>query len=242
MIHEPTPSALSEGDVRKCQRCATCCRKGGPAFHRQDRHLIESGRIPSEHLFTIRRGEPVHDNVKGQLASAPQDIIKIRSRSPGWTCFYLDENTNACTVYALRPLECRLLKCWEPEALALRYNRERLTRRDLLKGQGSLWELITDHQRRCDYSLMTELIKRLRCNEIDSDARGQLSLMIHYDREIRHIMVSRAALSAQRLDFLFGRPLTTALRVMGIAVTRGREGKWQMTLQAPSSNSQAKLS
>ena len=49
--------------ISECVRCGTCCGKGGPAFHHEDKMLIEQGIILSKHLYTIRAGEPVYDNV-----------------------------------------------------------------------------------------------------------------------------------------------------------------------------------
>ncbi len=51
--------------TQKCKQCGTCCRKSSPSFHKEDKPLIEKGVIPSKHLFTIRKGEPAYENVKG---------------------------------------------------------------------------------------------------------------------------------------------------------------------------------
>lgn len=62
------------GRVRThCRRCGTCCEKGGPALHTDDRMLIENGHIPARYLFTIREGEPVVDNVKENPIFAQTD-------------------------------------------------------------------------------------------------------------------------------------------------------------------------
>ena len=225
------PSASSaQQPVQRCRQCAVCCRKGGPAFHGQDRHLIDSGQIPSEHLFTIRKGEPAHDNVTGTLAPAPQDIIKIKGRGGDWTCTYLDEAANRCTIYDFRPMECRLLKCWAPEALQAAYDKNRLTRRDLLASHDALWKLIVDHDVRCDYPILQDLVKRLQSDPGDEPARRRISEMIHFDRQIRRLMSERGALAPERLDFLFGRPPTTILAAMGTRLHQDADGRWHMPL------------
>jgi Fe-S-cluster containining protein len=36
--------------ITKCIRCGTCCKKGGPSFHLEDKMLIEKGIILSKYL------------------------------------------------------------------------------------------------------------------------------------------------------------------------------------------------
>lgn len=55
--------AKSETTQRTCMRCGTCCEKGGPGFHQEDRMLIEKGRIPLKYLYTIRKGEFAYDKI-----------------------------------------------------------------------------------------------------------------------------------------------------------------------------------
>ncbi|MBW2514834.1 MAG: YkgJ family cysteine cluster protein, partial [Deltaproteobacteria bacterium] len=90
-----------------CIRCGTCCEKGGPSFHIQDRRLIEDGAIHTRYLYTIRKGELVHDNVRGQIKPAGSDIIKIKGKSPSWECVFLHKKDRSCAIYDHRPLECR---------------------------------------------------------------------------------------------------------------------------------------
>jgi Fe-S-cluster containining protein len=56
---------MRNNDENPCRRCGTCCEKGGPSLHREDRPLVDNGQIPVRHLFTIRRGELAQDNIKG---------------------------------------------------------------------------------------------------------------------------------------------------------------------------------
>ncbi len=74
------PDGRQRGKEDVCHRCGTCCEKGGPALHHGDKALVEEGRIPAKYLFTIRKGEPAHDNVKGNTLFAQTDLIKIKSK------------------------------------------------------------------------------------------------------------------------------------------------------------------
>ncbi len=71
--------------------------KGRPLFSYQDRMFIEKGLIPSRYLYTIRKGELAHDNVKGCLTPVDADIIKIKGRGDSWICIFLDEIRKGCT-------------------------------------------------------------------------------------------------------------------------------------------------
>jgi Fe-S-cluster containining protein len=209
-------SGLSTAD---CIRCGTCCEKGGPAFHREDRELIDKGVIPSRHLFTIRKGEFAYDNVRGRLVPVDSDIIKIKGKKDTWTCIFFDEKDKKCTIYEDRPRQCRALKCWDTSELEKIYARRRLTRGDLIKDIEGLWELIEDHQERCDYEKIKKLISDLDSSHPGS-ARKKLVEIIRYDMEIRQLVVAKGGLDPEMLDFVFGRPLEKTLPNYGITVQR----------------------
>ena len=196
-----------------CSRCGTCCRKGGPALHREDRHLVEQGLIHTRDLYTIRRGEWAHDPITGVLAQASGDIIKIKGGSGTRACRFLDDGPHACRIYADRPLECRALTCWNTTEIERVYAIDRLTREDLISGIAGLWELVIEHQERCD----VERIRRLRV-PADGPRAGlrarELAEIIRYDTELRNLVVARAGLEAGMTDFLFGRPLQQVLRAL----------------------------
>ena len=130
--------------ISECARCGTCCIKGGPSFHHEDKELIDKGIILSKFLYTIREGELSYDNVKECLLPAASDIIKIKGQKDSWTCAFFNENE--CTIYDNRPLECRLLTCWDTREIEKVYSKNRLTRKDLLSAVEGLWDLIEEHQ------------------------------------------------------------------------------------------------
>ncbi len=195
-------------DQQECRRCGTCCRKGGPSFHREDRHLIESGAIQLAALYTIRAGEPAWDNVADRILPASEDIIKIKNRPGSRICRFYDEKKQACEIYARRPLECRILKCWDPRDITALYNKNRLARKDLLETLNGLWELVVMHQEECAYTRVESLIKA-------DDNRG-LAYLLRYDRHIRDITIEKTAMGKAVLDFLFGLPLRKTIRRYGV--------------------------
>lgn len=193
-----------------CRRCGACCRKGGPTFHLEDRHLIDEGRIPAKYLFTVRCGEPAHENILGRVVPVETDLIKIKGKNGTWTCFFLEEEENRCGIYTDRPAECRALKCWDPRDITRIYRHRRLTRRDLLAPVAGLWELVETHQERCDYARIRRLATTIRKGS-DPNARNQLMEIITYDTQIRTLSVQQGGLDKELTDFLFGRPLTVTL-------------------------------
>jgi Fe-S-cluster containining protein len=210
------PNGTSESE---CIRCGTCCEKGGPAFHQEDRRLIEKGRIPSRYLFTIRKGEFAYDNVKACLAPVESDIIKIKGKEDTWTCIFLDEENKQCSIYHNRPLECRALKCWDTRELEKMYTRQRLTREDLISKIEGLWDLVKDHQERCDYEKINKLINDLDGPDPDS-ARRELLIIIQFDAEIRKLVLEKGGLASEMLDFVFGRSLKETLPNYGVTIRR----------------------
>jgi Fe-S-cluster containining protein len=201
----------------KCIRCGTCCEKGGPGFHQEDRMLIDKGLIPSRCLFTIRQGELAYDNVQRRLMPVESDIIKIKGKADTWTCIFFDEPNKQCSIYDDRPLECRALKCWDTRQLEKMYAGRRLTRDDLISGVEGLWGLIQDHQKRCDYAKIQNLIQDL-AGSPKNNARRELGEIIKFDIEMRELVVSKGGMDPEMLDFLFGRPLTKTLPNYGIKV------------------------
>lgn len=201
-----------------CRQCGVCCRKGGPAFHLTDRHLIDGGKIPARDLFTIRAGEPAFDNVRGGLQPAATDLIKIKGKTGSWECVFLDGETRRCGIYAQRPAECRALQCRNPGELKKIYRQERLTRRDLLQQAEDIWALVADHQRRCDYALIFDLWGRGGSPPPPRAARQQLIEIVSYDIQLRQLISEQEGMDGALTDFLFGRPLTQTLPPLGIEV------------------------
>jgi Fe-S-cluster containining protein len=209
--------ASNPEQIHACMRCGVCCTKGGPSFHDADKALIEKGIIHSRCLYTLRKGELAHDNVKGCLAPVETDVIKLKGQNDSWTCIFFDEDQKTCEIYQNRPLECKMLKCWDTRQLEAIYDTNRLTRKDLVSEIKGLWELICDHQNRCDYDKIQKLVKALN-SPAKKSAQKKLIEIIQYDLEIRKLVVSEGGLETDMLDFLFGRPLMKTIGNYGVRV------------------------
>jgi Fe-S-cluster containining protein len=181
--------------------------------------LIEKGVIPTRYLCTIRKGELANDNVRGGLMRVESDIIKIKGKNNSWVCIFFDGEEKICTIYNDRPLECRALKCWDTREIEQIYARNRLTRKDLISAIEGLWDLVEDHQERCDYEKIQKLIEGLAGSN-RKNTRRELLEIIHYDAEIREMVVSKGGLEPGMLEFLFGRPLTKTLVNCGVKIKK----------------------
>ena len=205
--------------VTKCIRCGTCCEKGGPSFHLEDKLLIEKGIILSKYLYTIRKGELFYDNIKECILPSASDIIKIKGQKESWTCLFFNEKENECTIYDNRPLECRALKCWDTREIEKIYSKNRLTRKHLLSDIQGLWDLIEDHQKRCSYEKLNLFIDVLKTDKNNKALKGTLDI-IKYDVKIRELVVQKGGLDPEMTDFIFGRPITETIRIFGFKLKK----------------------
>jgi Fe-S-cluster containining protein len=233
------PRTRADKTSRQCRRCGTCCKKGGPALHGKDRELVENGQIPLSDLYTIRCGELARDNVRGILQPLETEIIKIKSRKAGsQSCRYYAEQDSSCEIYATRPMECRALQCWDTRDIERIYNVGRLRRKDLLGQMEGLWDLIADHERRCSYEKLRQLIQRLSVDPSRTAVAETVLETIQYDAELRRLVIERGSLDPEMLDFLFGRPLTETVGQLGVRLVRAGEKITRLAIEKSSATSQ----
>ena len=203
-------------DEPRCERCGACCIQGGPALHREDLPLIEDGTIPLAAIVTLRPGERVFDQPAQQLLKLDAEILKIKGRDNAWTCLFYDAEGHTCSIYATRPAECDALFCQDIAPLAAMYEKDRLTRADVLPGGHPLLELIAEHDAKCAPAALEATGKRAR--EGDAEAGRELREMVRYDREMRRLVAEKSGMDPAVNEFLFGRPLSVLLAAMNIKV------------------------
>ena len=206
-----------------CRQCGTCCRKGGPALNRDDLALVRQGYIHHDQLLTIRQGEIGHNPATGRLEPVPVELLKIRGQGNGWTCLFFAEADNGCTIYAHRPATCRILKCWQPEALLATIYQNTLRRADLINPNDPILAEIDRHEQACPGKEFTELLA-----DTDRDSLARLTEMVRADLAIRGEVAHKVGISLEMEFFLFGRPLFKQLTGSGIeCVEEGGEIRLQ---------------
>lgn len=206
-----------------CRQCGTCCRKGGPAIHQEDKKLLEHGHIPLRYLFTIRKDEPVYDNIQGCIISAPSDIIRIKSRESSSTCAFFNPEYNQCTIYDKRPLECRILECWNTRKIEEIYDKGRISRQELLTNTPPLIDLVEYHENRCAYQIIKKLIHQLNQGD-KKNALENIREILAFDNHLRLLAIEKSICKTDIIDFLFGSPLQKTLQRMGLKVIKKRHG------------------
>jgi hypothetical protein len=97
------------------------------------------------------------------------------------------------------------------------YTRRRLTREDLISKIEGLWDLVRDHQERCDYEKINKLINGLD-GPHPGRARRELLTIIQFDAEIRKLVLEKGGLDSEMLDFVFGRSLKETLPNYGVTI------------------------
>jgi Fe-S-cluster containining protein len=220
-------SEIDQSDPEiECRRCGTCCQKGGPALHVVDQALVESGKIALKQLLTIRQGEPAYDNVGGTIAPAVTDIIKVNTcRNAASPCVFYDPRLKQCRIYDNRPAECQALNCRDTRKIERIYGTQRLTRRHLLSKVEGLWDLVRDHQERCDYGFISELAAQIKQGRKPEQAQQQLLELIRYDEALRKTTVAHAGHTTGMLKFLFGRSLSFTVQLFQLKLATTAQGK-----------------
>lgn len=183
-------------------------------MHLEDRPLISEGKIPLQNLYTIRKGERVHNNIRDRIEPTQTELIKVKSRSGHRDCRYYELEQEGCRIYGNRPLECRALKCWDTAEIESIYNQGRLERNHLLENLEGMWDLVLEHERRCDMERFHLLVRQFK--ERPGDVDAELKEMVRYDHHLRNLLVEKGGIAAGLLDFLFGRPLAELLHPFGI--------------------------
>ena len=214
-------------EIHHCRQCGTCCRKGGPALHVEDGHLLSEGIIQLQDLVTFRAGELVRDSSTNSVVPLPAEIVKIAapagSRRDDWTCRFLMED-NRCFIHEKSPAECKALFCDDPKALLGMHGKERLDRKailELLRAPQWLMDAVEAHEARCSYADLIELASRL---EEQEEARKALVEVVEYDRAFRELVAEKGKVSKDMLNFLLGRQLMYTVIMFGIDARANADG------------------
>jgi len=212
-------SSIPEG-ATLCIRCGTCCKKGGPSLHLEDKEILLAGHIERESLITIRRGELAFFPLSERPEPIEKELIKVAGKGKGWVCCFYDEKESCCTIYAHRPLECRLLKCWDTAQLVSVIGKDTMTRADILSEDDPVLRFIEIHEQECSIRMAEDLVSVLLEKDDDQESLAKLTALVHQDLAIRSGAISEFGLSLEAELFLFGRPLFKVLSARGFQLMK----------------------
>jgi Fe-S-cluster containining protein len=213
---------MARGD--DCVRCGECCEKGSPTLLNPDLGLFQREILTWDDVYTLRAGEKATTR-EGQVTTLKEERLKVREVPGSRQCwFYLAAN-RSCRIYADRPEQCRRQNCWtEPPPPP--GPEEILQRRHLFAGVPGVWDLIREHQERCDCAVVARLLADLDAGR--EEAGDALFEALHFDHYLRQMLIDDWGLNPAAIDFLLGRPLTQFLQTYGLNATLTPEGVFRL--------------
>lgn len=209
---------LMPNNITQCIRCGTCCLKGGPILHHEDKKILRAGHVGYQYLVTIRKGELALNPLSGKLEPVDRELIKVAGKGKDWSCCFYDEKEASCMIYAHRFLECRLLKCWDTSGLISVIGKNTITRADIINRDDPILWVIETHERECPLHEVENLIFTLSQGTDKSKTLAKLTELVRKDLAIRSYAFSELGLKAEFELFIFGRPLSKLLSDRGITV------------------------
>jgi Fe-S-cluster containining protein len=212
-----------------CIRCGECCLASSPTLQMADVSLVCDGLIKRGNIYTIRVGELVRDNIKGELKVTDKEILKIREKENGRGCMYYGEEKKACTIYEYRPIQCRALACWDESEFMRVYVRPKLSRTDVISDR-NLLRLMAEHDKKCSYMELENCVGQIE-KEGEKAVKSILELL-KFDYKIRLLISERLGIDSVEMDFLLGRPFTETITMFGLTVTREPDGSFFLTTSA----------
>jgi len=207
----------------QCRQCGTCCQKGGPALHHQDTDLLREGAIGYRHLVTIREGEFAFSPDSGALEAVDRELVKINGQGGEWTCLFFEKESSSCGIYARRPLECRLLKCWQPGEVLAVAGRDTICRQDIVNAGDPVFDLVAHQQRECPAEAVALAVAGWRQQPENEKCRDILADLVRRDLALRNHAIIDLGLPPEVEFFVFGRPLFKQLAGFGLGL-REKDG------------------
>lgn len=203
-----------------CQRCGTCCLKGGPALHQADAGLFSGQEaLDLSLVVTFRAGEPVFDQPRGQVLPLERELLKLRGAPGATACALYSPRLRACGLYQRRPEECRALSCQDTSALAAMYDKNRLCRPDLLPQGHPVLAVIAEHESLVPVARIVPLAEAFRKGgQPGQEAEAELSRMARTDAAFRVNLAERAGIGPEYHDFFFGREARLLFAAAGLAL------------------------
>jgi len=207
-----------------CIRCGECCLLGSPTLLTHDLPLFQREILTWNDVYTLRPGELV-TNREGQVESLTDERLKVRELPGSRQCWFFLAAHNSCRIYDDRPEQCRRQICWDdpprPPAVA-----QLLTRKHLFEAVPEVWDLIQQHQERCDYHKAARALAQLANGR--EEAGEVLFEALHFDHYLRQMLIKDWELTPAATELLLGRPVSQFLEDHGLDAILTPEGVFKL--------------
>ena len=209
---------------QSCVRCGDCCGKGSPVLLSPDLGLFNREVLTWNDVYTMRAGEKATTR-EGQVTALPEERLKVREVPGSHQCWFYMAANQTCRIYENRPEQCRRQNCWgepaDPPA-----PEELLQRQHLFVGVPEVWDLIQEHQARCDCATVARLLADLGSGK--EEAGDALFEALHFDHYLRQLLIDDWELTPAATELLLGRALSDFLETYGIHATLTPEGVFRL--------------
>lgn len=206
-----------------CVQCGECCRKGSPSLHMDDLELLRGEKISWDQLVTLRRGEPVRSPFNGKLFFLLDERIKIKEKEGTQECVFLDGESDLCSIYENRPVQCRAQACWDSTAAEQLAEQPYLTRRDIFQDVELLMDLMSEHDRRCAFEKLHNAFQRLE-QEKNEALLDEIVNLLAYEDHFRHFLAKQLNIPENVLHLVFGRSFAELVPLFGFRVETESDG------------------
>jgi len=177
-----------------------------------------------EHLVAIRAGELVVYPLESAPRWAEAEFLKLRGGKGGWCCCFFDQESGSCGIYAQRPMECRVLACWEPGPLLAVAGKGLLSRGDLLEKDHRLRAIAEEYDRLFPALAWSRLLRAVLERPGDLLLREEVDGWVRRDLAYREGLAARGVSVGEEL-FALGRPLWLQLACVGLESDSGKEAE-----------------
>jgi Fe-S-cluster containining protein len=158
----------------------------------------------------------VWDNIENRITVTDREMIKVKEKGAvGTGCTFYEVKMKGCRIYAHRPSQCRALMCWDHSVFLDVHRSPKLERGHLLL-PGAAMALMAEHEKRCAYKDLEDLVTRIR-GEGETPVQ-EIMKMLRFDFHLRPLASERLGMDPEEMDLLFGRPLTRTIRRFGLQV------------------------
>ena len=207
-----------------CSRCGECCQSASPTLLRQDLRLFQEEILTWNDVYTLRREELVSSRA-GRVEPLKGERLKLREIPGSRQCWFFQAADNSCRIYEQRPEQCRRQNCWSEPPPPPEEDRL-LTRQHLFAGVPEIWELIRQHQERCDYSEVARALAEVGAGR--EEAGEALFEALHFDHYLRRLLIDDWELTPAATELLLGRPVTEFLKGQGVDAILTPEGVFRL--------------